>query len=391
MLGSFFLGLLTMRTTEPSRASSSSASRSRERLRAAQRATARGSRAPPLAHARRGAARRARRRLLVRVPGDARRGGASTVVGVELDPAAAEEARAVREGVLVGDVESLELPFHPASFDAVLCGDVVEHLRDPRAALARLRPFLRPGGRLVLTTPNVANWAIRLSLLGGRWSYTERGILDRTHTHLFTPEDARRDGHRCRLPRRRARPHGAGAHHRHAGCRADRACARGSARRCSATSFSSPQLHGDLGRHPGEERRRRPRPVPFGDRGTAGRGGPGGGRRRLGLDRRQRRPSPSRGSRRPRDPPGRVRPWTHPEPGRQHRARRPGRVHLAGRRGRRRAVARQPSRGRALGPDVAGAYGRQLPHSDARPPERFFLDFLYGPTRAASAWVRARS
>jgi rhamnosyltransferase len=32
------------------------------------------------------------------------------------------------------------------------------------------------------------------------------------------------------------------------------------------------------------------------------------------------------------------------------------------------------------GPEVAGAYGRQLPHPDARPPERFFLDFLYGPT-----------
>ena len=31
-------------------------------------------------------------------------------------------------------------------------------------------------------------------------------------------------------------------------------------------------------------------------------------------------------------------------------------------------------------PEVAGAYGRQLPHVDARPPERFFLDFLYGPT-----------
>lgn len=31
------------------------------------------------------------------------------------------------------------------------------------------------------------------------------------------------------------------------------------------------------------------------------------------------------------------------------------------------------------GPEVAGAYGRQLPHEDARPPERFFLDFLYGP------------
>ena len=90
------------------------------------------------------------------------------------------------EDVLVGDVESMELPFAPASFDVVLCGDLVEHLRDPGATLARLRAFLRPAGRLVLTTPNVANWAMRLSLLVGRWTYTDRGILDRTHTHLFT-------------------------------------------------------------------------------------------------------------------------------------------------------------------------------------------------------------
>ena len=108
------------------------------------------------------------------------------VVGVELDPAAADEAREVCEDVVVGDVESMELPFEPGSFDVVLCGDLIEHLRDPGSALARLRPFLRPGGRLVLTTPNVANWAMRLSLLGGRWRYTDRGILDRTHVHLFT-------------------------------------------------------------------------------------------------------------------------------------------------------------------------------------------------------------
>jgi 2-polyprenyl-3-methyl-5-hydroxy-6-metoxy-1,4-benzoquinol methylase len=108
------------------------------------------------------------------------------VVGIELDPDAAAVARAHCAEVLVGDVEGMALPFAPTSFDAVVCGDLVEHLRDPGAALARLRPLLRPGGRLVLTTPNVANWAIRLSLLAGRWRYTERGILDRTHAHLFT-------------------------------------------------------------------------------------------------------------------------------------------------------------------------------------------------------------
>jgi SAM-dependent methyltransferase len=99
---------------------------------------------------------------------------------------AAAEARTVCEEVHVGDVETMELPFEPESFDVVLCGDLVEHLRDPEAFLRRARPLLRRDGKLVLTTPNVANWAMRLALLAGRWRYTERGILDRTHTHLFT-------------------------------------------------------------------------------------------------------------------------------------------------------------------------------------------------------------
>jgi 2-polyprenyl-3-methyl-5-hydroxy-6-metoxy-1,4-benzoquinol methylase len=110
----------------------------------------------------------------------------NTIVGIELDPEAARAAEEFCERVLVGDVETMELPLEPGSFDVVLGGDVIEHLRDPAAALVRLRPFLRPGGRVVLSTPNVANWAIRLSLLGGRWRYTDRGILDRSHTHLFT-------------------------------------------------------------------------------------------------------------------------------------------------------------------------------------------------------------
>jgi SAM-dependent methyltransferase len=110
----------------------------------------------------------------------------AVVVGIESDERAAAEARGVCEDVLVGDVETMALPFPERFFDVVLCGDLIEHLRDPERFLARARPLLRPGGKLVLTTPNVANWAMRLGLLAGRWRYTDRGILDRTHLHLFT-------------------------------------------------------------------------------------------------------------------------------------------------------------------------------------------------------------
>ena len=54
----------------------------------------------------------------------------------------------------------------------------LEHLPDPAAVLARLRTRLTPGGHLVLSIPNVANWAMRLGLLAGHFDYTNRGILD---------------------------------------------------------------------------------------------------------------------------------------------------------------------------------------------------------------------
>jgi 2-polyprenyl-3-methyl-5-hydroxy-6-metoxy-1,4-benzoquinol methylase len=117
--------------------------------------------------------------------------GGATVVGLDMDERAAELARRFCTEVHVGDIETMELPFEPGSFDAIVCGDLIEHVRDPQAMLARLRSLLRPGGRLVLSTPNIANWAMRLSLLFGRFRYTEWGILDKTHTHFFTRKTLR--------------------------------------------------------------------------------------------------------------------------------------------------------------------------------------------------------
>lgn len=114
------------------------------------------------------------------------REGGATIVGIDADERVAERAGTFCESVHIGDVETMELPFEPGSFDAVVCADLIEHLRDPQAFLTRVRPLLRPDGRLVLSTPNIANWALRLGLLFGRFRYTEWGLLDRTHTHLFT-------------------------------------------------------------------------------------------------------------------------------------------------------------------------------------------------------------
>lgn len=110
----------------------------------------------------------------------------NAVTGVDFDPTAAEEARRWCDRVEVGDIETMPLPEVPGGYDAITAGDILEHLRDPDALLARLRPLLRDGGRLVVSTPNIATWWVRLMLLAGRFRYADRGIMDRTHTHFFT-------------------------------------------------------------------------------------------------------------------------------------------------------------------------------------------------------------
>jgi 2-polyprenyl-3-methyl-5-hydroxy-6-metoxy-1,4-benzoquinol methylase len=108
------------------------------------------------------------------------------VDGIEYDEAAAGEARRSYRRVIVGDIERMPLDLEAGAYEAVVCADVLEHLRDPRAVIVRLRPLLAPGGRLIVSTPNIANWSMRLLHLAGRWEYQERGIMDRTHLRFFT-------------------------------------------------------------------------------------------------------------------------------------------------------------------------------------------------------------
>ena len=76
-------------------------------------------------------------------------------------------------------------------FDRILLQDVLEHVSDPARLLRDCSQYLAPDGLLLVSVPNVANITVRLSLLFGRFQYTERGILDRTHLRFFTRRTAR--------------------------------------------------------------------------------------------------------------------------------------------------------------------------------------------------------
>lgn len=87
------------------------------------------------------------------------------------------------------DIESRLPDIAPASLDLILCLDVLEHLNNPWDTLRRLSTLLRPGGRWIISVPNIRNYRVVMDLaFRGRFRYTDAGILDRTHLRFFTRE-----------------------------------------------------------------------------------------------------------------------------------------------------------------------------------------------------------
>jgi GT2 family glycosyltransferase/SAM-dependent methyltransferase len=108
------------------------------------------------------------------------------VYGVELNETAASRARAYLDRVWTGDIELIELDLPDESLDAIVCGDVLEHLREPRDVLRRLSGYLKPNGRLIASIPNAAHHSVIRGLLAGNWNYEPAGLLDETHLRFFT-------------------------------------------------------------------------------------------------------------------------------------------------------------------------------------------------------------
>ena len=115
-----------------------------------------------------------------------KRRGAIEVVGVEADSVAAKAAGKVLDWVHLGDIEALDLPYAPGTFNCIVLADILEHLRDPWGVLKRLAPLLAPHGRLIASLPNVRHWSVVRGLLEGDWTYVPAGILDRGHLRFFT-------------------------------------------------------------------------------------------------------------------------------------------------------------------------------------------------------------
>jgi len=107
------------------------------------------------------------------------------VVGMDVDREALAEAAKLGIETHWGDVEEA-FPFPDASFDVVVAGELLEHVREPGAVVGEARRVLRPGGRLVASVPNAFRFKNRVRFALGR-----RPETDPTHLHIFRPDDVR--------------------------------------------------------------------------------------------------------------------------------------------------------------------------------------------------------
>lgn len=105
------------------------------------------------------------------------------VTGVELNPVVAQEAAKHLHRVIQGDAQVVAIE---GKFDAILGLEVVEHLVETEAFLARIQSLLAPGGRAILSMPNVGHYSIVEDLIAGRWDYLPIGLLCYTHFRFFT-------------------------------------------------------------------------------------------------------------------------------------------------------------------------------------------------------------
>lgn len=112
---------------------------------------------------------------------------AKSVVGVEVFPEAAERASERLDNVLVCSIDDLDVGSFQSLFDTILAADVIEHLLDPWGVLEKCRAWLRPGGRIVASLPNFLYWRNLATLILRRDAkYSDGGIMDKTHLHIFT-------------------------------------------------------------------------------------------------------------------------------------------------------------------------------------------------------------
>ncbi len=108
--------------------------------------------------------------------------------GITISPAEAAHARPHYRRIEIADLETVNLPqlFEGQRYDAIVCADVLEHLRYPEHLLQECLGLLAPDGQLLFSVPNASYAGLTLELMHGEFRYRPEGLMDQTHLRFFT-------------------------------------------------------------------------------------------------------------------------------------------------------------------------------------------------------------
>jgi 2-polyprenyl-3-methyl-5-hydroxy-6-metoxy-1,4-benzoquinol methylase len=114
-------------------------------------------------------------------------GLASEVVGVELfDMPGSNQNHETIDQLIIGNIEYMDLNLPENYFDAIICGDVLEHLIDPWAVVKKVVRYLKKDGVMIVSAPNLREYKTLSNIVfKGDFSYTKAGIMDKTHLRFF--------------------------------------------------------------------------------------------------------------------------------------------------------------------------------------------------------------
>jgi 2-polyprenyl-3-methyl-5-hydroxy-6-metoxy-1,4-benzoquinol methylase len=112
-----------------------------------------------------------------------RAAGWRSIIGFDLSRTRVMRARRRHPGIEFQDQPFPGSSLREGSLDLVIMDNVIEHVIDPPEILRTIAKYLKPGGRLVLITPNMLSGQFRL--LGRRWTPE---LSPHAHIFLFTPE-----------------------------------------------------------------------------------------------------------------------------------------------------------------------------------------------------------
>lgn len=111
------------------------------------------------------------------------------IIGIDAEPENIEICRQRGLPIVPGNI--YHFPFTDASVDCVLFLDVIEHLSEPKKALAEIKRILRPGGRLIIIFPNDVMFKIARIMTG----MIREAFYDSGHVMQWAPGKARRSLH----------------------------------------------------------------------------------------------------------------------------------------------------------------------------------------------------